>query len=112
MSKSDQNEQARTPTQKKMEARLKELDARIQLFSAQAERMQADAQIKGKQAVERLREKRDAAARELEKYGNATGSALEKIGGGLKKAVDDLSQAIDDAAQTFSESKQSGNDKP
>lgn len=99
---------AATPLQNKMEARLKELDAQIQLYSARAEHMQADARMKGQSALDQIRKYRDAASEELKKYRNATGAALDSVGTGLKKAVDNLSLAVDDAAKTFSEEKEHG----
>lgn len=101
MSETGSHKNTQDPTQHAMEARLKELNARIDLLSAQAERMQADAKVHGTETLQRLRKQRDAVAEELKKYAGATGTALETVGEGLKKAVDDLAQAVDEATNQF-----------
>jgi len=74
--------------EKKMEARLRELEAEMELLQAKADRLEADAQERSRTLLDDLAKQRDAVAERLQNYRESAGSAIEEIRQGLRRASD------------------------
>lgn len=87
--------------QKKMQAQLDVWSAEIDRLKAQAARMEADAQIRSMKQIDGLRAKRDAAAEELARLERAGDEAWEDLKNGIEGAWDALASAVKDASSRF-----------
>lgn len=87
--------------QKKMQAQLDVWSAEIDRLKAQAAKMEADAQIKSMKQIDELRAKRDAAAEKLARLERAGDDAWEDLKGGIEGAWDSLASALKDASARF-----------
>ena len=87
--------------EKKLEAQLKEWEAKLDLLSAKAQKATADARIKYENELESLRSKRAAARKTLEELGKRSENAWEDMKVGAEKVWDEMSKAIDKAATRF-----------
>ena len=83
--------------EKKIEARVRELDARMQLLQAKADKVALDAQAGGSAMLDEAEKKRAQLGEQLGKVKNATGSALEELKEGLSSAVDEFASTLDSA---------------
>jgi archaellum component FlaC len=86
---------------KKQEARFDELKAQIQLLKARAEKAGADAEIKYKQQLEELRDRREAVEEQLTALREAGLDAWTDLKSGVESALDDLGDAVEDATTRF-----------
>lgn len=87
--------------QKKLEAQLKEWDAKLDLLSAKAQKATADARIKYENDLESLKSKRAAARKTLEELGKRSENAWEDMKDGAEKVWDEMGKAIEKAAVRF-----------
>lgn len=87
--------------QEKLDAQLKEWDAKLNLFTAKANSLKADAKIEFDQQLETFRTKRQAAVSRLEDLRIRGGSALEDLKEGTEKAWSELAKAMDNIAAHF-----------
>jgi len=87
--------------QRKLEAQLKEWDAKLDLFSAKAQKATADAQIKYENELESLKSKRAAARQTFEAPGKRSENACKDMKDGVEKVWDEMSRAIEKAAARF-----------
>ena len=87
--------------QKKLEAQLKEWDAKLALLSAKAEKATADARISYENELESLKRKRAAAHQTLEELGKRSENAWEDMKDGAEKVWDEMGKAIEKAAVRF-----------
>jgi GTP-binding protein EngB required for normal cell division len=87
--------------EKKMEARLRELDAEMELLRAKADKLEADAQQRSRTVLDDLREQRDRAAEQLDSYRKAAGSALGEVQHGLETAVEAFADGVKRASDRF-----------
>jgi hypothetical protein len=83
--------------EKKVEARVRELDARMQLLKAKADKVALDAEAGGSALLKEAEKKRAQLGEQLGKLKNATGSALDEIKNGLSSAVDEFANTLDSA---------------
>ena len=94
--------------QKKMEARLQELDSEIQQLQAKAQSSATELKEKSKaefnQSMEDLRNKQQVATEKLNELKSASGQAWEDIKGGVNSAMDELGKAYDRARSHFKSS--------
>ena len=86
---------------KKIEARLEELDAEIDLMKAKAKGASAEAQLEYTRYLSEMREKRKEAGRKLEQLRAAGDNALADIQAGMENAWKELKGAVDQAKSRF-----------
>lgn len=87
--------------QKKMKAQLDVWSAEIDRLKAQAAKMEADAEIKVQREIDDLRAKRDAAAEKLARLERAGDDAWEDLKAGVEGAWDSLARAVKSASARF-----------
>lgn len=87
--------------QERVEAQLKELDARIDLLEAQADKAKAEAKVEYAQQIESLRSRRDEAEQRLEGLKAAGSGAWRELTEGMDEAVTSLEQAVTNAMAQF-----------
>jgi len=87
--------------QKKLAAQLKEWDAKLDLWSAKAQKATADARISYENELESLKSKRAAAHKTLEELGKRSENAWEDMKEGVEKVWDEMSRAIEKVAARF-----------
>ena len=87
--------------QKKLEAQLKEWDAKLDVLSAKAQKTRANARINYENELESLKGKRAAAHKKLEELGKRGEDAWEDMKGGVEKVWDDMSNAMEKVAARF-----------
>jgi hypothetical protein len=78
----------------KMEARLKEWGAQINLLAAQAASAGADAKLKYAQDLDKLRDKQRQATEKLKELEEASGDAWEKVKTSADTLWDDLKSGV------------------
>jgi hypothetical protein len=91
-------------TNKRITARLEELDAKLDLYKARAKGMKADARAEGQAVIAKLTNMRRKTAEQLDQYSKASGTALEKIGLGLEKSLNELTGAFKEAGSVMKDS--------
>ncbi len=87
--------------QKKLEAHLKEWDAKLDQLSAKAQKATADARIHYENELENLRSKQAAAHKTLEELGKRGENAWEDMKDGVEKVWDEMGKAIDKVTARF-----------
>jgi hypothetical protein len=87
--------------QKKLQAQLKEWDAKLDLLSAKAQKVAADARINYEDELVALRSKRAEAHRVLAELGTRGENAWEDMKDGVDTAWDAMSQALERVAARF-----------
>lgn len=96
---------AKEAYQKKMEARLAELDAEIDRLKARAKAAEADAQLEYTRDLSELRQHRDEAIRKLEQLRSASDDAVDDFVAGVENAWKELKDAVGRASSRFDEIK-------
>jgi len=86
---------------KKLDAQLKEWDARLALLSAKTQKATADARIHYENELESLKSKQAAARKTLEELGKRGENAWEDMKDGAEKAWDEMNKAIEKMAARF-----------
>lgn len=87
--------------QKRMEAQLKEWDARFELWSAKAGKATASARVNYENELESLKSKRETAQKALEKLGKRGDNAWEDMKDRAESIWDDMSKSMENAATRF-----------
>lgn len=87
--------------QEKLEAQLKEIDARIDEWQAKLQGASADARIEAQHQLDKLRGQRDDINQKLEELRNAGENAWDDVRNGVETAINDLRQAVDSAMDSF-----------
>lgn len=87
--------------QKKLEAQLKEWDAKLDQLNAKAQKATADARIHYENELENLKSKRAAAHKTLEELGKRGETAWEDMKDGAEKIWDEMGKAIEKVAARF-----------
>lgn len=87
--------------QEKMEAQLKEWQARIDTLKAKADKAQADQKVKYYEKVESLRMKQMTANEKLRELRQASEGAWEDLKAGMEMAWDDLKLSVEEARKKF-----------
>jgi hypothetical protein len=82
----------------KQEARFRRYSAEIDKLAAQADEAKADARIKFYEEIEVLQARRNAARLKLDELKAAGGEAWKELTGGVELAWQDLKDAVRDAA--------------
>lgn len=86
--------ETRDAYKQKLEARLKEWNAQINLLAAQAERAGAEAKLKYAQDLDKLRDKQRQAAEKIKELEAASGDAWEQVKDTADKLWDDLKTGV------------------
>ena len=87
--------------QNKLEAQLKEWDAKLDQLSAKAQKATADARIRYENELENLKGNRAAALKMLDELGRRNENAWEDMKDGAEKVWAEMSKAIDNVAARF-----------
>ena len=87
--------------QDKMEAQLKEWQAKIDLFKARADKAEAEQKIKYYKKIESLRGKQQQVHHKLDELRSASGDAWEEVKSGVETAWKDLKDSVDSASEKF-----------
>jgi multidrug resistance efflux pump len=87
--------------EEKLEARKKEMNAKINLLKAKADTAKADAKVEYYARIEALQHKRDTAGTKLQELKAAGDEAWEDLKAGTEKAWDEVKSAFHDAAAKF-----------
>lgn len=85
----------------KLQAQLKEWDAKLDQLSAKAQKATADARISYENELESLKSKRAAAQNTLEELGRRGEHAWEDMKDGAEKVWDEMSKAMEKVAARF-----------
>lgn len=85
----------------RLEAQLKDWDARLSVLSAKAQRVKADARIGYENEVETLRRNRAAARAMLEDLGKRGEDAWEDMKDGVETARDEMRRGLEKLAARF-----------
>jgi hypothetical protein len=88
--------------QKKLEAKLDELDGKIIMLRAKGRNLEGTARASWDQKMAELDVKRDAARAKLNKVVDSSAEAWDDVKRGAESAWDDLDQAFRDATKVFS----------
>lgn len=87
--------------EKKMQARLDEWSAEIDVLKAKADKAKANARVEYSKQVEELKIKKQAASVKLAELRKASDGAWEDLKTGLESAWDSLEKAVKSAASRF-----------
>lgn len=85
----------------KIEAKLKEIKARMELLEAKAAQVKAEAKLEYQRHLDELHQKREGLRSRLDELKSSGGEAWKDLRAGMEKAADDLKQAIDKALDKF-----------
>ena len=85
----------------KLNAQLKEWDAKLDQLSAKAQKATADARINYENELEGLQSKRAAAHTKLEELGKRGENAWEDMKDGVEKAWDEMGKAMENVSARF-----------
>ncbi|MCL4744945.1 MAG: coiled coil domain-containing protein [Burkholderiaceae bacterium] len=92
---------SREAYRKKLEAKLDEWDAKLDVLAAKAGNASADARISYENELAALKVKRAAAREKLGELGKRGENAWEDMKGGMESAWDEMGKAIDKVAARF-----------
>jgi len=87
--------------QDKMEAQLREWQAKIDVLKAKADKAEAEQRAKYYERIEKLRAKKKAADAKFAELRQAGEGAWEDIKAGMEKAWDDLKLSVEKAKKKF-----------
>jgi TolA-binding protein len=93
--------QTKEEFQKKLDARLKELDAKIASLRENGNDQKDEAKVKWDQKMKELETARDAARAKLAEVRDSSADAWKDVRKGAQSAYDDLDKAFRDASQKF-----------
>jgi len=85
--------------QERAEARIKEIEARISLLRAQAERAQADKKAEFAETIKDLQTRREAIEKRIADLTSAGTEAWSELREGIGRAIDELSAALSKATE-------------
>jgi TolA-binding protein len=97
----DFSQQAKEEFQKKLDARLKNMDAEIAKLHEKGRDLKDDAKVKWDQKVAALETKRDAARAKLAEVGQSSAEAWKDVQKGAQSAWDEMDKAFQDASREF-----------
>jgi len=95
------NEQTMEAYKQKAKAHLKEINARMQIVEANAEKAGADVKIKYQKNIDDWKSRFSDIETKLEKLSDSTGDAWKDIRSGIDSAMDELNNTIDKAKKQF-----------
>jgi hypothetical protein len=97
----DYSQQTKEEFEKKLEARLKELDAEIVKLREKGRDLKDDAKADWDRKLAGLEAKRDAARAKLDEVGRSSAEAWKDVQKGAQSAWDELDKAFRDASREF-----------
>ena len=95
------SQQAKEEFQRKLDARLKNVDAEIAKLHEKGRDLKGDAKVKWDQKLADLETKRDAARTKLGEIGQSSAEAWKDVQKGAQSAWDEMDKAFRDASQEF-----------
>ena len=95
------SQQAKEEFQKKLDARLKNMDAEIAKLNEKGRDLKGEAKTKWDQKLADLEPKRDAARAKLAEVGKSSAEAWKDVQKGAQSAWDEMDKAFRDASQEF-----------
>ena len=95
------SQQAKEEFQRKLDARLKDMDAEIAKLHEKGRELKGDAKVKGDEKLADLEIKRDAARAKLAEVGKSSAEAWKDVEKGAQSAWDEIDKAFRDASQEF-----------
>ena len=95
------SEQTKEEFQKKLEAQLNELDAKIAKLREKGRDLKDEAKVKWDRKMTELETKREAASAKLAEVGHSSAEAWKDVQKGAQSAWDDLDKAFRDASREF-----------
>jgi LPS O-antigen subunit length determinant protein (WzzB/FepE family) len=95
------SQQTKEEFQKKLDARLKEMDAEIAKFREKGRHLKDQAKAAWDQKMAELETKRDAARAKLAEVGHSCAEAWKDLQKGAQSAWDELDKAFRDASREF-----------
>ncbi|MGA2061495.1 MAG: hypothetical protein ABSG67_13515 [Thermoguttaceae bacterium] len=95
------SQQTKEEFQKKLEAQLNELDAKIAKLREKGRDMKDEGKVKWDRKMADLEKKRDAARANLAEIGHSSAEAWKDVQKGAQSAWDELDKAFRDASQEF-----------
>ncbi len=95
------SQQTKEEFQKRLEARLEELDVKIAELREKGKDLKDEAKANWDQKLADLETKRDAARAKLAEVGQSSAEAWKDVQQGAQSAWDDLEQAFQDASREF-----------
>lgn len=87
--------------EQKMDAQIKEWEAKIDVLKAKAEKAGADQKVKYYENIESLKAKKKTVEDKLNQLKSSSEMAWEEFKGGVEKAWDDLKEAVEKAGKKF-----------
>lgn len=96
-----QDKENRNAYQKKVEAELEELEARISLLIAKAKKASAEARIEAKNQMKRVKTRYEEAERKIQDLQSDSKVAWEEVKTGVDEAIRELRDSIEDAIAQF-----------
>ena len=85
----------------KLNAQLKEWDAKLDQLSAKAQKATADARINYENELEGLKARRGVAQKKLEELGQRGENAWEDMKDGIERVWDEMGKAVEKVAARF-----------
>ena len=95
------SQQTKEEFEKKLDTRLKELDAEIAKLREKGRDLKDEAKAKWDQKMTELETKRDAARAKLAEVGHSSAEAWKDVQKGAQSAWDELEKAVRDASREF-----------
>ncbi len=95
------SQQTKEEFQKKLEAQLNELDAKIAKLREKGRYLKDEAKVKWDQKMADLEKKREAARAKLAEVGHSSAEAWKDVQKGAKSAWDELDKAFREASREF-----------
>ncbi len=96
-------EKTKDAYQKKAEAELDELEAKIALMKARAEKATAETRIRYERQVDELSRKYDQSKKRFNEFIQSSQEGWEEVQSGLDKAIQDLRTSVNSAANRILE---------
>lgn len=96
-----QDKENRNAYQKKVEAELEELEARISLLIAKAKKASAEARIEAKNQMKRVKTRYEEVERKIQDLQSDSKVAWEEVKTGVDEAIRELRDSIEDAIAQF-----------
>lgn len=90
-----------TPYEQWAEAKLREINAKMEQYKAKAMQADADARIEADEAIARFKRQQEDLKAQVAKMTAAGQDAFEELKGGTRKAIDEMSASVDRAIASF-----------
>lgn len=87
--------------QEKVEARIEQLDAEIDLLKAKARKVKAEAKLEAVDQLEKVDQERAGLQEQLKEFNASGKDAWQDLKGGINEALEDLEESLDQARSNF-----------